>query len=118
MSSFLIHTSLPASLVLIVSGLMFMSGMVAPRAQEDGQAVFTEAGCARCHSVAAAQIEATVSERMQGPDLGSVGSDHDAAWVVAVVKQERELDGSLHRASFRGSDDQLSAIATWLVELE
>ena len=108
-----------ASLVLTVGGLIFTLGIIAqPHAQEEGQAAFTEAGCARCHSVEAAQIEATVSERMQGPDLGAVGTDHDAAWVVSVVKQETELDDGSHRAPFRGSDDELGAIAAWLVGLE
>lgn len=89
----------------------------APRAQEAGLAAFSETGCARCHSVAVAEMEATVSERMQGPDLSTVGSDHDASWIVSVVQQETELDGGPHRARFRGTDEQLSAIAAWLVGL-
>ena len=87
------------------------------RAQDPGEAAYTEAGCARCHAVEARDIESTVSERLRGRDLGAVGADHDAPWVVAVVKREIEVDGRPHRAPFRGSDEQLAALAEWLVGL-
>jgi len=90
---------------------------VTPRAQEDGETAF-KAACARCHSVKAVEIEATVSGRIRGPDLSTVEPDHDAAWIVSVVKQETKLSGRQHRPPFRGTDDQLDAIAAWLVGLE
>ena len=119
MRSSLIRNVSTASAVLAMSFIMCMLDM-SPQAhaQEQGQAAFTESGCARCHSVEAAGIEATVSERMRGPDLGAIGTEHDAAWVVSVVKQSTELDDGPHRAKFRGTDDQLSALAAWLVGLK
>ena len=111
--------SLAASLVLAMGLSVFaLSVNAGTHAQTDGQVAYTEAGCARCHSVDVADIEATVAERMRGPDLGTVGTDHDAAWVVAVLQQETELDSGPHRARFRGSDDQLRAVADWLVGLK
>ena len=121
MRSSLIRKVSVASVVLAISFVMCMLEMgPEAHAQEEGQAAFVEAGCARCHSVKTAELEATVAERMRGPDLGTVGTDpdHDAAWVVAVLKQKTELDSGPHRARFRGSDDPLNAIAAWFVELK
>ena len=119
MRSFFIYTFLPAGLVLAIGALVCLPQTTTVlRAQNEGKVVFVDAACARCHSVESEEIEATVSERMQGPDLGTVGTEHDAAWVVAVVKRETELDAGPHRAPFRGSDDQLDIIAAWLVGLE
>lgn len=119
MRSSLIRNVSVASAVLAMSFVMCMLKLgPEAHAQEEGQAAFRESGCARCHSVEAAGIEATVSERMRGPDLGAIGTEHDAAWVVSVVRQTTELDDGSHRAKFRGTDDQLSALAAWLVGLE
>ena len=121
MQSPVVPNLLAASFVLPMFVVVFMPAMSsATHAKVDGKATFVEAGCARCHSVKTAELEATVAERMRGPDLGMVGTDpdHDAAWVVAVIKQTKELDSGPHRARFRGTDDELNAIAAWVVELK
>jgi len=97
--------------VIVVAGQMLL-------AQEDGQRAFSEAGCAQCHSVEAADLEATVSEGMRGPDLGRAVAAHDAEWLKSVVTGKTELSRGPHRPPFRGTDEELDALATWLVELE
>ena len=120
MPSFVIDTVLRAILVLAVSAIVLLSPSVTASAQEAGKAAYIDTGCARCHSVATEGIEATASERMRGRDLGTLGTEagRDAGWVIAVVKQDEELDDGPHRARFRGSDEQLTALAEWLVDLE
>lgn len=84
-----------------------------------GKASFSEAGCGRCHSVGTQEIEASIaSERMRGPDLSQIGSDHDVDWLIAYVKREETVDGDRHRAPYNGSDDELQVIAEWLGQLE
>ena len=84
-----------------------------------GKASFSEAGCGRCHSVETQEIEASIaSERMRGPDLSQIGSDHDVDWLIAYVKREETVDGDRHRAPYNGSDDELQVIAEWLGQLE
>jgi cytochrome c2 len=86
---------------------------------ETGEAAFSDERCTRCHSVEARSLEATTtSERMRGPDLSTIGETRDADWIVAFVKREETIDGTRHRTSYRGSDEDLSAIAAWLLELE
>ena len=113
------RTAALAGIVLAIGALQSIGQMTATaRAQETGEAAFSEAGCGRCHSVEAVEIAATVPERMRGPDLSTIGNDHDAAWVIGVVKQEIELEERTHRLPYRGGDEELSAIADWLVGLE
>ena len=104
----------------VVWGLLTAGLLITPAAarQDDGETEFGESTCARCHSVEARETEATVAERMQGPDLSTIGAKHDAAWIVAYIKQEETLDGEAHRARFRGEDDELAAIAAWLESLQ
>ena len=84
-----------------------------------GKASFSEAGCGRCHSVETQEIEASIaSERMRGPDLSQIGSDHDVDWLMAYVKREETVDGDRHRTPYSGSDDDLQVIAAWLEKLK
>jgi mono/diheme cytochrome c family protein len=82
----------------------------------DGKAIFLSQKCNLCHSVSSAGIEATIkSEKMRGPDLVTVSKDHDAAWVEKFLKKEVELDGKKHGKEFKGSDEELKALADWIV---
>jgi cbb3-type cytochrome oxidase cytochrome c subunit len=83
-----------------------------------GKAIYMEAGCAQCHSVAAEAIEATVtSEQLRGPDLSRIGRERDAAWIVAYMKTGQAAGGETHRVPYRGSDDDLQVMADWLAGL-
>ncbi|MDA0207768.1 MAG: c-type cytochrome [Acidobacteria bacterium] len=83
----------------------------------DGKAAYVNNGCAQCHSVQTQDIEATISsEQMRGPDLSQIGSEHDADWIVAYVKREQAVDGEQHRVPYAGNDDDLRAVADWLVQ--
>ena len=85
----------------------------------DGKAAYATNGCAQCHSVEAQDIEATISsEQMRGPDLSRIASEHDADWIVAYVKREQPIDGERHRVPYGGNDDDLQAVAEWLVQLQ
>lgn len=100
---------------ILVASSLFMSG---PVFGADGKTLFLEQKCNRCHAVEAEDIEATVrSERMRGPDLGEVGKERSAEWIVQFVKKEVEVDGKTHRSSYQGTGADLEAIATWLVGL-
>lgn len=81
----------------------------------DGKQVFLDNNCNRCHAVSSHDIEATVkSERMRGPDLSDVGETRDPEWIAKFIAKEVELDGKTHRIPYKGSDEDLKAIAEWL----
>ena len=85
----------------------------------DGQALFVSYGCDKCHAVSTHGIKATAkSEKMRGPDLAEASPKHDAAWIVRLVTKEELVDGKKHKGSFKGSDEDLAAIAEWVAGLK
>jgi hypothetical protein len=68
-----------------------------------------------CHSVPTAAIERTTkSEKMAGMDL--VNLDKDAATLTKYIKKEIDLDGKKHGKAWTGTDEELGAVVTWLLE--
>jgi mono/diheme cytochrome c family protein len=101
------------------SGNATSSDEASVTAPSDGKAAYVNNGCAQCHSVETQDIAATISsEQMRGPDLSLIGSEHDADWIVAYVKREQTVDGEQHRVPYSGNDDDLQAVAEWLVQLQ
>ncbi len=83
-----------------------------------GQTAFTGNKCNMCHSIEAVGIERTSkSDKMKAADLSTVGDERDAAWIVQYVKQEVDLEGTEHKRSYKGTDEDLEAIAAWLATL-
>ena len=85
----------------------------------DGKALFTETHkCNMCHAVPAAEIEAkTKSEKMKGADLGGK-LDKEFAEIAAYVRKEGELDGKTHKKPFKGTDEELQAILSFISTLD
>jgi hypothetical protein len=70
-----------------------------------------------CHSVAQAELTATIkSEKKKGPDLPA--ASRDSEWLISYLKREVQLDDKDHKKEFKGTDEELQAIAAWLVELK
>jgi hypothetical protein len=70
-----------------------------------------------CHSVPQADVVAKMkSEKLKGPDLPS--ESREAEWLVGFLKREVQLDGADHKKEFKGTDEELQAIAAWLVALK
>lgn len=87
--------------------------------EPDGKSAFIDAKCGSCHSIESEGISATVkSESMKGPDLDGIGDQRDADWIASYLKREVKVDDKQHRSSWRGSDEALAAIASWLASLE
>ncbi|HVS01865.1 MAG TPA: cytochrome c [Thermoanaerobaculia bacterium] len=85
-----------------------------PAAQQ-GKALFLAQKCDLCHGLASLGIEARASSQtMRGPDLDTVGQRHDADRIAAFVSQRVEFDGAVHKKGWKGSDEELQALAAWL----
>jgi mono/diheme cytochrome c family protein len=101
------------ALLLLVSAASIWAGEA-----EMGKEQFMSGGCATCHSVASADIEAkTTSEKMRGPDVGGLKSDN-VEELVQYIRKEVERDGKSHMKGFKGTDEELQAIIDWLGSLE
>lgn len=80
----------------------------------DGKELFLAQKCNLCHSVSTVGIEAkTSSEKMRGPDL--VDLDREPEWIEGFLKKETELDGEKHKKEFKGTDEELDALISWLL---
>ena len=81
----------------------------------DGKTIFLAQKCNMCHSVPTAGIERTTkSDKMAGKDL--VNLDKDAATLTKYIKKEVDLDGKKHGKAWTGTDEELGATVTWLLE--
>jgi mono/diheme cytochrome c family protein len=81
----------------------------------DGKAIFLAQKCNMCHSVPTAAIERTTkSEKMAGKDL--VDLDKDAATLTKYIKKEADLDGKKHGKAWTGTDEELGAVVTWILQ--
>ena len=87
----------------------------APAEATGGEKLFTQHKCNLCHAVQSAGIEATIkSEKMKGPDLGGMAATRDAAWLGKYLRKETDIDSKPHPREFKGSDDDVKALFTWL----
>ncbi len=83
----------------------------------DGRALFTDQKCNMCHSVPEVDVVAMAkSKKMRGPDLPAGPLESD--WIMRFLKREVQLNGKDHKKEFKGTEEELRAIAAWLVELK
>lgn len=103
--------------MLVLAGLL--AGSTAIKAEEtaDGLALFTGQKCNMCHSVPQADVTAKMkSAKMKGPDLPAAPREPD--WIASYLKREVQIDGKDHKKEFKGNDEELKALAAWLVALK
>jgi hypothetical protein len=82
-----------------------------------GAELFTEAKCNMCHSVASADVVATVkSDSMKGPDLGGFKYEGDTAELLAFLGQTATPNDVKHKKKWAGTQADLDAILAWLGE--
>jgi hypothetical protein len=85
-----------------------------------GMQAFVALKCSLCHSVESAGIERkSKSEKTKGPDLSTIGSSHDAAWLGQWLREEvANADGKKHGKDFKGTPEQLEQVTGWLATLK
>ncbi len=102
---------------LALAGPLAGSTAVAAEELADGRALFTDQKCNMCHSVPQADLVAMAkSKKMRGPDMPAESREPD--WIVRYLKREVQLNGKDHKKEFKGTEEELRAIAAWLVELK
>jgi cytochrome c551/c552 len=80
----------------------------------DGKAVFVDKKCNKCHSVSSASIEKT--SKLKGPDLTTEAIKGDAKTLKSYLKKEDMINGKKHGTAFTGTDDELDAVITWVLQ--
>jgi len=85
----------------------------------DGKTIFLASKCNMCHSVPEVGIEAKVkSEKMKGPDLTKTAARFEADELGKFVRKQAQLEGKDHKKEFKGSDEELAVLVTWLRQLK
>ncbi len=112
-----------AVIVLIVTNLLVMRAQETKAKEEkkvDGKTIFMNKKCTSCHSIEAVGIiKKSSSASPKGPpDLSTVGTEHDAAWITKWLHKEETLHGKKHLLKFSGSDEELKILTEWLASLK
>ena len=88
-------------------------------ADDAGQKAFEANKCSNCHSIEKLKMARKIqSEKTAGPDLSTIGDKHDAAWITKWCMREVEKDGKQHKSEYKGTKEDLQAIANWLATLK
>ena len=90
--------------------------------EPEGKKLFLKYKCSSCHSIEAAGVvkvadtsePAEPATKKKPPDLSGVGLEKKADWIQLFLTKKEKLDGDSHPKKFRGTDKELSTIATWL----
>ena len=85
--------------------------------KKDGKAIFTDAKCSACHGIQSMNIE---GKRKDGkvPDLSSTGLKLKADFIQKYLKKEDKLNDKNHPIAFKGTDDELTTLSTWIESLK
>ncbi len=92
-------------------------------AAKDGKALFLEHKCNTCHtmqgqSIAKKKAEATDAKEEKSekkpPDLSAVGLERKAPWMSKYLMKTEAIKGEKHSRKFRGTEAELTTLATWL----
>lgn len=89
----------------------------------DGKAVFLSFKCESCHAIKSMAIEAKKAEGEdagdnKGSDLSGVGLKRDADFIVKYLQKLEAIEGKKHMKKFKGTEDELKMLASWLAELK
>jgi len=85
----------------------------------DAKALFESSKCVRCHSIESQGVAAKPKEGEEEEikDLSKVGAERSAEWIQKYLRKEEAIEGKKHKLKFRGSDEDIQTLATWLASL-
>jgi hypothetical protein len=82
----------------------------------DGKEIFLAQKCDLCHTVSSAGSEAkTKSDKMKGPDL-TTAEKRDPKLLADFMRKTAQIDDQDHKKEFKGSDEELGALLSWIQE--
>jgi len=103
--------------LLFVFSIVALYGLTFSLAQDKepaGKKVFIDKKCGSCHSVETAGI---TSKKKDAVDLSNAGSNK-ADVLTKYLKKEAKIDNKDHKIAFKGSDEELKSLVSWLETLK
>jgi mono/diheme cytochrome c family protein len=99
---------------------------VTPDTTPAGQQVFVAQKCQMCHTVYSAGIGEPPAEDAKEeeeeaagpPDLSLTGTGRTAEWLSLFLQKKETLNEKKHMKRFGGADEDLAALANWLLTLK
>jgi len=102
--------------LLVIAALLFVA--VSIQAQDKkaptGKDLFQNAKCGMCHAVESEKL----ASKGKAPDLSNVGAEKKADWIAKFITKKEKLNGKEHGMAFKGTDDELKTVSTWLASLK
>jgi mono/diheme cytochrome c family protein len=115
------YIAISAFVASLAIGLMSAGNLGDSAKSKDGKSLFIGNKCQNCHSISSLDIK-RLTEPKPGarvpPDLSGVGLKHKESWIAKWLDKEEELNGEKHLKKFKGTDDELTTISTWLASLK
>lgn len=102
--------------LFLAAALLFLVA-VSVQAQDKkatGKDLFQNAKCGMCHGIETEKL----TTKGKAPDLSNVGATQKAEWIGKYLKKEEKLNGKPHGMAFKGTDDELKVLSTWLASLK
>lgn len=96
---------------------LFLFLTISAQAQEKkvtGKDLFQSAKCGMCHGVESEKL----TTKGKAPDLSNIGSERKAEWLGKYLKKEEKLNDKAHALAFKGTDEELKTLSTWLATLK
>jgi mono/diheme cytochrome c family protein len=102
--------------IIAIAAFLFLS--IAAQAQdkkaETGKDVFQNLKCGMCHAVESEKL----TTKGKAPDLSTIGTTKKADWIAKYLKKEEKLNDKAHAMAFKGTDEELKTLSTWLASLK
>ncbi len=102
-------------LIITIVALYGFAYTIADRPGDDGKKVFVDNKCAMCHTVKSQGIE---SKKSDAVDLSSIGKSRTEDFLMKYLKKETKLNDKDHKSTFKGSDEDLKKLVSWLLTLK
>lgn len=114
------------------AGIALLFLMATPAKADDAAAIklFKDNKCTQCHAIDALKIEKVKGDeeekdeadeggkKVDPPDLGGAGKEHDAAFISKWLMKEEKIEGKKHKKKFKGSPEDLKVLSDWLATLK
>ena len=107
----------------MLTAAFFLSSAWSFPTDPPGKTIFQASKCSNCHSIKAQGVTKVSSDEAKEmektpPDLSAVGTKHTPDWITKFLLKKETLNDKKHLKKFKGSEEELQTLATWLGSLK
>jgi len=108
------NTFLFIAFITVIVALFAFAFSFSQSEELDGQQIFLDNKCTKCHSVESLGI---VSDKDEANDLSDTGTGKDAELLKKYLLKEQPINEKEHKIKFKGTEAELDALVNWLLAL-